>query len=605
MYTFKELKKGARRKTDGKEYRLAVLGNCATQFLAAAVMGCAKLSGINLNVFDADYNQIDAQLLDSSSQTYEFLPDYILLYLSAEKLYEEFLDLDSARRSEFAQAVSDRMQRYWNLIAGHCGAKILQMNFTEINDKAFGNYGVKTESSFTYQIRKLNALTGEMTAQRRDVWPVDLLSVQIMLGTKRFYDPVLYYNAKMTIALDALPYAAWAVTSVVRAMQGKIKKCIILDLDNTLWGGVIGDDGLGGIEIGELGRGHAFTDFQRWLRQMKDRGVLLAVCSKNNEETAKEPFEKHEEMILKLSDISIFTANWDDKASNIRKIQQSLNIGMDSIVFIDDNPFERHLVKSMLPEVEVPDMPEDPAEYLSFLQNSNLFETASFSSEDKDRTGQYQAEFQRRELEQSFASIDDYLKSLQMTGEARPFAPVRYARIAQLTQRSNQFNVRTVRYTEDEIQKIAEDDSFITLYYTLKDQFGDHGLVSVVIMKKVSDQTLFMDTWLMSCRVLKRGMEEFIVNGFVAEAAKQGFSNILAQYIPTPKNGMVKDIYQTMGFTEITADEFWKAYGAAEWGSKISDKNLKNSSGSYYELKTADYTQKQTFIKQEDEHEPQ
>lgn len=577
MYTFKELKKGAKLQYGGEEYRLAVLGNCATQFLSTAIMGCAKLHGINLNVLDADYNQIDAQLLDSRSETYEFLPDYILLYVSSDKLYEEFLDLDSSVRNEFSQAIADKMEQYWELISRHSKAKILQMNFTEINDKAFGNYSAKVDSSFPYQIRKLNHLIQEKMSERRNVYPVDLLSVQVMLGTKHFYDPVLYYHAKMPITLEALPYVAQATVDVVKAMQGKLKKCMVLDLDNTLWGGVIGDDGLGGIEIGELGRGHAFTDFQRWLRQMKDRGILLAVCSKNNEDTAKEPFDKHEEMILKLSDISIFVANWDDKASNIRKIQQSLNIGMDSMVFIDDNPFERNLVKTMIPEIEVPQMPEDPAEYLSFLQGCNLFETASFSSEDRERTGQYQAEFQRKALEQSFDSVDDYLKGLDMVGEARSFEPVRFARIAQLTQRSNQFNLRTVRYTEDEIQKIAEDDRFLTLYYTLKDKFGDHGLVSVVIMEKMSEGVLFIDTWLMSCRVLKRGMEEFIINKLVEVCEKNGYSLIQAEYIPTPKNSMVKDIYQTMGFTEVSKDK--------------------------YELKVSDYEKRSTFIKQEDENE--
>ena len=577
MYTFKELKKGAKLQYGGEEYRLAVLGNCATQFLSTAIMGCAKLHGINLNVLDADYNQIDAQLLDSRSETYEFLPDYILLYVSSDKLYEEFLDLDSSVRNEFSQAIADKMEQYWELISRYSKAKILQMNFTEINDKAFGNYSAKVDSSFPYQIRKLNHLIQEKMSERRNVYPVDLLSVQVMLGTKHFYDPVLYYHAKMPITLEALPYVAQATVDVVKAMQGKLKKCMVLDLDNTLWGGVIGDDGLGGIEIGELGRGHAFTDFQRWLRQMKDRGILLAVCSKNNEDTAKEPFDKHEEMILKLSDISIFVANWDDKASNIRKIQQSLNIGMDSMVFIDDNPFERNLVKTMIPEIEVPQMPEDPAEYLSFLQGCNLFETASFSSEDRERTGQYQAEFQRKALEQSFDSVDDYLKGLDMVGEARSFEPVRFARIAQLTQRSNQFNLRTVRYTEDEIQKIAEDDRFLTLYYTLKDKFGDHGLVSVVIMEKMSEGVLFIDTWLMSCRVLKRGMEEFIINKLVEVCEKNGYSLIQAEYIPTPKNSMVKDIYQTMGFTEVSKDK--------------------------YELKVSDYKKRSTFIKQEDENE--
>lgn len=556
MYTFKEVKKAAKNNIEGREIKLAILGNCATQFLATAVQGYAKLEGLNLNVFDADYDQIDAQLLDDASEVYRFNPDEIFLFLATDKLYEEFLDEPLLARKDFADNVIKKLTGYWDLISANSKARILQPNFTEIDDKALGNYSAKVEYSFVYQIRKLNFMLEEEAKNRSNIYPIDLLSVQIALGQKMFYDPSLYYNAKMTVSMDALPFVAKAVVEVLKAMEGKIKKCVILDLDNTLWGGVIGDDGLGGIQIGELKAGHVYSNFQRWLKQLKELGIILAVCSKNNEETAKEPFEKHEEMILRLSDISVFVANWDDKASNIKLIQESLNIGMDSIVFIDDNPFERNLVKSMIPEIEVPDLPENPAEYLGYLQSLNLFDTVSFAGESADRTLQYQAEFERKKSQMTYASIDEYLKSLEMVGTAKAFEEVRFARIAQLTQRSNQFNLRTVRYTEDEIEKIASDENYITLYYSLKDKFGDHGLIAVVIMKKVSDKEIFVDTWLMSCRVLKRGMEEFIVNKMIGAARTHGFNKVLAEYIPTAKNSMVKDIYKTMGFKETSENKY-------------------------------------------------
>lgn len=556
MYTFKELKKASKKELNTKEIKIAVLGNCATQFFSKSIQGYARLSGLNVNVYDADYNQIDAQLLDDKSEVYEFAPDEIVLWLATDKLYEEFLDLATTDKAGFAESVIDKLNFYWDLISAKSNARIIQPNFTEIDDKGLGQYSCKVECTFAYQIRKLNYMIQEEMRKRTNIYPVDLLAVQIELGQKAFYDPSLYYNAKMTVSMDALPYVAKAVVDVVKAMEGKIKKCVVLDLDNTLWGGVIGDDGLGGIQIGELGAGHVFWDFQRWLKQLKEYGIILAVCSKNNEDTAKEPFEKHEEMILRLSDISIFVANWEDKASNIRMIQESLNIGMDSMVFIDDNPFERNLVREMIPEIEVPELPENPAEYLGFLQQCNYFDTVSFAGESADRTKQYQAEFERRKMQMSYASIDEYLEGLEMVGEAKPFEQVRYARIAQLTQRSNQFNLRTIRYTEDEIEKIANDKNYITLYYTLRDRFGDHGLVSVVILEKKSDTEVFVDTWLMSCRVLKRGMEEFIVNGFVNAAKRAGFLTINAEYIPTAKNAMVKDIYKTMGFSEVEENRY-------------------------------------------------
>lgn len=548
MYRFRELAKASKKNVEGKEYRIAVLGNVATQFLSQAIGGYAHLCGMNLKVFDADYDQIDAQLLDPSSETYGYAPDYILLYLATDRIYEEFMKSDPSLRASFADEMIGKLKRYWDLIEAHCGARILQMGFTSINDAAFGSYGLRTAEAFAYQMKKLDWLLSREAGERKGVYPVDILSVQQEIGTEKFYDPVLYYNAKVNIALDSMGYVAKKVYDVIDSLQGHAKKCVILDLDNTLWGGVIGDDGLSGIEIGELGRGHAYADLQLWLKSLKQRGILLAVCSKNEEDTAKEPFISHEEMVLKLSDIAIFVANWQDKASNIRFIQQTLNIGMDSMVFIDDNPFERELVRSMIPEICVPELPSDPACYLGYLQGLNLFETASYSSEDADRTGMYQAEAKRRESEAAFASLDDYLISLEMEGEALPFDEMHYPRIAQLTQRSNQFNLRTVRYTEEDIARIASDEGYVTLYYTLKDKFGDHGLVSVVILKKESPDVFFVDTWLMSCRVLKRGMEEFIINHLVSAAGKNGAKTLKAEYIPTKKNKMVEHIYEQMGF---------------------------------------------------------
>ncbi len=548
MYSFRELQKACKKEAGGKEIRLAVLGNCATQFFSQAVKGYGRLSGLNLTVFDADYNQIATQLLNPSSEVYGFGADKILIWLCTEKIYEEYLAEEVSLRNAFAETYMQKIQHYWDLIEKNSKAQILQINFCEIDDKAMGNYSCKMDFTFIYQIRKLNYLLAEAEAKNGKVYPVDALSLQLNLGRDFFFDAALYYHAKMSVSMDALPYLAKAVIDVVNAMNGKIKKCVILDLDNTLWGGIIGDDGMGGIEIGEYGKGHVFTNLQRWIKQLKDCGIILAVCSKNEADIAREPFEKHEEMILRLSDISIFVANWNDKASNIKMIQESLNIGMDSMVFLDDNPVERNLVKEKCPDIEVPELPKDPALWLDFLQRKNYFETASYTGSGSDRTKLYQREFERKSHQQSFETIDDYLQNLMMEGRSKAFEPVKYPRIAQLTQRTNQFNLRTVRYTEDDIKRLAEDKGFITLYYTLKDKFGDYGLVSVVILKKTSEKELFVDTWLMSCRVFKRGMEEFVMNHVVQTAKENGFETISSQYIPTKKNQMVKDIYETMGF---------------------------------------------------------
>lgn len=547
--SFSQLKKLSRQApAAGKPYRLAILGDCATQHLATALRGCANYMGLPMEVFDADYNQLDAQTTDPGSALYASKPDGVLIYMCAEKLAEAFYDTPPARREEFAQRVMEKLTGYWAALSANCSATILQFNFVALDDACFGSYALKLEASLAYQLQKLNVLLADACRSMKNVYPVDLNGVQSRLGRERSYDDKLYLIAKMPLSLEALPEAAKRVVDTVNALRGSVKKCAVLDLDNTLWGGVIGDDGINEIQIGELGSGRAYTRLQTWLRELKNRGILLAVCSKNNEDTAKEPFLKHPDMVLRLEDFSMFVANWEDKASNLRRIQQTLNIGMDSIVFIDDNPFERSAVKSLIPELTVPELPEDPSLYASFLQDLNLFETASFSAEDAGRTAQYRAEAERTTLQTAFASYDDYLSQLEMRARAEPFDAFHYPRIAQLTQRSNQFNLRTVRYTEAQIEAAAADGGLITRYYTLRDKFGDYGLISVVIMEKRSDEELFIDTWLMSCRVLKRGMEEFIINDLLGVAKAGGYKRVVGEYIKTPKNAMVESIYESLGF---------------------------------------------------------
>ena len=555
--TFQQLKKLS--KTDASvlpQYSLAVLGDCATQHLATALRGYGVSVGIRLNVFDADYDQIDAQVMAPDSELYRFAPQGVLLQMCTEKLQEAFCDRPPEARASFAEDTYARIRQIWSRIGSRIPATVLQCNFPLVDDGVFGQFGNKTEQSFLFQQRKLNYLLMQGCQEAKNTFLIDLDALQTALGRSTFADPKLYYVAKMPISLAALPAAAKLVVDVVRSLQGAVKKCLVLDLDNTLWGGVIGDDGLSGIQIGELGTGHAFSDFQKWLKELKNRGILLTVCSKNNEDTAKEPFEKHPEMVLRLEDFSMFVANWEDKARNIRTIQQSLNIGMDSMVFLDDNPFERELVRTMIPEITVPELPEDPALYLQYLRGLDLFETASYSREDAGRTEQYREKAQRAAFEAAFQSYDDYLEALQMRASAAAFDPFHYPRIAQLTQRSNQFNLRTVRYTEAEIEALAQDDSRIGLYFTLKDKFGDHGLISVVVLEKQPEDTLFISEWLMSCRVLKRGMEEFIVDKILSVAAQQGFRRVVGEYIPTPKNAMVKDLYEQLGFARLENGRF-------------------------------------------------
>lgn len=531
-----------------KQRKLSVVGDCSTQHLCIALKGVAVQAGIGLSVYEADYNQIDLQLYDSGSPVYAGEPDEILVFMCTEMLYRRFCQSPSNQRVSFAQTEYGKILSYWDAMERNSAANILQTNFMEYDDRSFGNFGAKTEAAFIFQLRKLNYLLMTGAAAHRNINVVDMQYVRAMFADDQLRDPKMYCAAKLPYTLNALPVIAQQVIKIISAHMGRMTKCVIVDLDNTLWGGVVGDDSWDGIQIGDLGSGQAFSAFQQWLKELKQRGILLAVCSKNEETTAKEPFEKNPEMVLHLEDISVFVANWRNKAQNILEIQKILNIGMDSIVFLDDNPFERDAVRQIVDGIIVPELPKDPALYVSYLESLNLFETVSFSEEDALRAGQYRSEMSRIQSQSRFKSFDDYLISLDMTAEAVPFDAYHYPRIAQLSQRSNQFNLRTVRYSEADIARVAGDSRYLTIYFTLKDKFGEYGLISAIILEKRDDITLVVENWFMSCRVLKRGMEEFILNKVVETAAENGFRRIIGEYIPTSKNAMVSRIYSNMGF---------------------------------------------------------
>lgn len=549
MLQYKELKKKLKTIPEGlPTCKVALLGDTATQFLATAIRGIGLERGYNVNLYEAEYNQIERQFLDPTSELYEFDADYIVLFQSTHKLAESHSLLSVEQQVMIAD---DRLSFISTICTNPTFAnkKIICLNYPEIEDTVFGSYATKVTSSLTYQIRKLNIGLMNLSQEYANLFICDIAGLQNKLGRDFMFAPNVYVSTEMVLSIDAIPYVASRVMDIICAIKGQFKKCLILDLDNTLWGGIIGDDGIEGIQLGHgLGIGKAFTEFQMWVKKLKQRGIIICVASKNNEETAKEPFEKHPDMVLKLSDIAVFQANWETKVDNIRTIQSILNISFDSMVFLDDNPFERNMVREHIPGITVPELPEDPGEYLEYLYSLNLFETASYSQADKDRTKQYQIEAQRVSLQKTFSNESDFLKSLDMVSTVSGFTKFNIPRVAQLSQRSNQFNLRTIRYTEADISALAEDPNVIDLCFTLEDKFGDNGLIAVIIMKKQDDETLFVDTWFMSCRVLKRGMENFTLNTMVEYARKKGYKRIVGEYLPTPKNKMVEQHYLNLGF---------------------------------------------------------
>ena len=551
MKNFSQLKKNLKNDFSNlKPVKVALLGDTATQFLTQALRGTGFDAGFNLNIWEADFNQVERQVFDPTSELYDFAPEVIIIFQSAHKLLGKYNKLSADAYGSLAEKELELIKNLTGTINSKLNTKIIYYNYTEINDAVFGNYASKLPSSFLFQTRKLNFGLMEFAAMQSNFYVCDLSSIQNQFGKATLFQTSIYINTEMVLSIDILPAVALSTVEMIGTMYGKLKKCLILDLDNTLWGGVIGDDGMENIQLGTLGIGKAFTEFQYWIKKLKNRGIILTVCSKNTEHIAKEPFEKHPDMVLHLDDIAVFKANWENKVENIREIQSILNIGFDSMVFLDDNPFERNIVRENIPEITIPELPEDPAEYLEYLYTLNLFETISFSNEDVERTKQYQTAVKRTVEQKSFVNEAEFLQSLNMVSLIEPFNKFNTPRVAQLSQRSNQFNLRTVRYTESDIENLCNSAAHFTFSFTLEDKFGNNGMICVIILKKETADTLFIDTWFMSCRVLKRGMENFTLNTIADFAKANGFKYLKGEYLQTAKNEMVKEHYQNLGFED-------------------------------------------------------
>jgi FkbH-like protein len=556
LLDFKALKKNLKKDFNNfKIVKIAILGDSATQLLVQAIKGYAYEARMRFECFEADFDQIERQIFDPSSDLYKFNPEHVLIFQSTQKIINKFYSSDEEGKEHFSEKLIAKTKEICNALNSRLSCKIILSNLSEVDDNVFGNYFNKIKKSAGYQVRRYNYKLMNICQEFNNLFINDINMLQNRYGLSFVFDPKMYINSSMVYSIDFLPVAAKNSVDIISAISGSFKKCLILDLDNTLWGGIIGDDGIENIQIGNFGIGKAFTEFQQWAKQLKQRGIILAACSKNTEHIAKEPFEKHPDMILTLDDFAVFVANWNTKVDNIRYIQSVLNIGFDSIVFCDDNPVEREIIRIYIPDITVPELPEDPAEYLLYLRSLNLFETATYSQEDTKRTRLYQQEAKRRDVQAEFNSEEDFLKSLNMYSVVQPFNSFTVPRIAQLTQRSNQFNLRTIRYTEEEAKKISNSKEHFTLSFTLEDKFGDYGLISILILKN-EYQALFVDTWIMSCRVLKRNMESFVLNNIVELARKNGYNYIVGEYLPTPKNELVKDLYNDLGFNP--ENDKWK-----------------------------------------------
>lgn len=556
---FNQLRKAAKKLAAGEELKVAVLCDSAPQFLADALRGTLTQYGMVGSVWEADIGQVDQQMQAPGSALWQWGPHYILVYEQEDSWREEYYREGSPKGywKHALERVSHLAQR-----AEKNGAKLLYLNMIEKGDALYGQYGQRLEQSVEYQFKRFNVGLMEMAREQPALWPVDWNGLAAERGYQQAKNRAVAVQTDLQMSLDVLPTVADAVVKMIRAARGQVHKCLILDLDNTLWGGVVGDDGWERLALGKHGLGAPYRALQRWALELKKRGVLLAVASKNTEAIAREAFQKHPEMLLQEDDFAVFMANWDNKVLNIQRIREVLNIGFDALVFVDDNPFEREMVRQQLPAVAVPEMPEDPAEYLPYLQRLNLFETASLSALDARRTEQYQREAQRVSEKGRYADEAAFLESLQMRARVEGLNAYNLPRAAQLTQRSNQFNLRTQRYTEAELQEWARQPGHAIFNFYLTDRFGDHGLIAVLMLEKMDSDTYFIHNWLMSCRVLKRGMEAFTLNYLADWARRQGVQKLKGERIPTAKNVLVEGLLPSLGFEKLQAAGWQLTLGA-------------------------------------------
>ncbi len=527
--------------------RVHLLGQFTTSWLVPAVTAVGWGQGITSDVEEGGYDLVlqDLTRLSASSEP----PGVVVLFPWNNRLLNGSApagDRVADERAFWIQA--------WE-IAGRMGARVLQVGYDWMAPGAEG-YALAAETGGTIDlIRSVNA------AIRQDRPPgsyfLDLELVSGMMGREAFYDPRRYYWTKQPFSERGVVRLAEHVVAGIRALTTGPKKVLVLDLDNTLWGGVVGETGPLGVALGDSPDGEAYRAFQKHARALSKRGIVLALASKNNEADGREPFEKNPDMVLSLDDIAAAEICWEPKGTTIRRIAQTLNLGLDSFVFVDDNPAEREQVRQAIPEVAVVDVPVEPAEYVRALQAGLWFETTGLTDADRERAAQYAVERQRRELQETAGSMEDYLRSLEMLADVREIDEADLMRVVQLLGKTNQFNLTTRRHTREDVVRMLDRPRSIGVTLRVEDRFGDHGLVGVLLAVPLDDtpEVLRVDTWLMSCRVIGRTVEEFTCADLIERAERMGYRRILGEFLPTKKNALVAELYDRMGFRRLDSGD--------------------------------------------------
>jgi FkbH-like protein len=525
---------------------IGLLGSRTLTYLTGPLGAAGLARGLLPTVFDAPYDSV-ASFAFSPAGVFDEKLDALLVVLDEHAFPRPGALLDGAAEDEAVEGAARMLSAIAAAARSKTGATPIIATLPDAprisaSDLATAGADARFRARVNLEIAE---------GGRRGEWVVwDMAALAARVGQAQWFDPVRYHTAKTPFRIELCPLVADHLCGLLAAMRGKSGRALVLDLDNTLWGGVIGDDGLDGIRLGQnSAEGEAYIAFQKFALALRDRGVVLAVCSKNTDEIAREPFRTHPDMLLREEHIAVFQANWNDKATNIASIARTLDLGLESLVFVDDNPAERERVRQELPLVAVPEVGDDPSFFIQLICESGLFEHLPLNTDDLGRAASYGDRAKRAEVLAQIGNYDDYLRSLAMKMTIAPFDEVGRARIVQLINKSNQFNLTTRRYNDEDIRRMEGDDGKLAWQVRLDDGFGSHGMIGVVIVDKAGDSWR-IDSWLQSCRVLERGVEATVMNTLLAQAAAAGVTTVVGEYVPTDRNGMVAGFYERLGFSE-------------------------------------------------------
>ena len=566
----------------GVKLRVAVLGGSTTSDIIKVLELFLRDRGIIPEFYESEYAQYWSDAVFGTPELDEFKPELVFIHTTSRNIEEKpTVGEDETAVSGKLEREFSRYEKMWDALSEKFGCVIIQNNFEMPSERLLGNREAGVPYGHIDFITRLNVKLYDYAQKHNNFYIHDINYLSADYGLERWHELRHWHLYKYALSVSAIPQFAYSLSNIICSVMGKNKKVLALDLDNTLWGGVIGDDGQSGIEIGsETSEGQSYLRLQKYIKAHKEIGVLLTVCSKNDPENALEGLN-HPDGVLKPNDFALIKANWNEKSLNLEETAQELNLLPESFVFADDNPAECEIVKAQVPEIAVLNF-SDPEECIRYIDKCGYFEVTNLSADDAKRSEMYAANAQRAAAEKKFASYDEFLASLEMTAVIGDFDPVHIPRITQLTNKSNQFNCTTKRYTGAEMETVAKSTDYIRLCGRLTDKFGDNGIVSVVIGEKRNAE-LHIDLWLMSCRVLKRGMEYAMINRLVEEAKRAGISAIYGYYYPTKKNAMVKELYGDFGFAKISEDDggntVWKLETAGYSPKKIFIDIKENENG--------------------------